>query len=69
MDTELFLNFLKHLQMKQNVIFILKIFMEQNNHHIIESCFKAFAKSYRIAVEIDKRRKIKYHHQKALFNF
>ena len=29
----------------------------KNNHHIIESCFKAFAKSLRFAVEIDNRRK------------
>ena len=29
----------------------------KNNHHIIESCFKAFAKSLRFAVEIDHRRK------------
>jgi imidazoleglycerol-phosphate dehydratase len=27
-----------------------------NNHHIIESCFKALAKSLRIAVEIDERK-------------
>ena len=29
--------------------------MEKNNHHIIESCFKAFARSLRIAVEIDEK--------------
>ena len=43
--------------MNQNAIFILKMIYGQNNHHIIESCFKAFAKSYRIAVELDLRRK------------
>jgi imidazoleglycerol-phosphate dehydratase len=26
-----------------------------NNHHIIESCFKALAKALRIAVAIDER--------------
>ena len=27
----------------------------QNNHHIIESCFKSFAKSLRLSVEIDEK--------------
>ena len=27
----------------------------KNNHHIIESCFKAFAKSVRVSIEIDNR--------------
>ena len=31
----------------------------KNNHHIIESCFKSFAKSLKISIEIDDRVKNK----------
>ena len=49
------MNFLKRFQMRLNAICILKTYTALNNHHIIESCFKAFARSLRIAVEIDEK--------------
>ena len=56
MDTELFLEFFKAFTNESKCNLHIENIYGQNNHHIIESCFKAFAKSYRIAVEIDKRR-------------
>ena len=57
MDTELFVEFFKAFTNEAKCNLHIENIYGQNNHHIIESCFKAFAKSYRIAVEIDQRRK------------
>ena len=57
MDTELFTEFFKAFTNETKCNLHIENLYGQNNHHIIESCFKAFAKSYRIAVEIDSRRK------------
>ena len=57
MDTELFLEFFKAFTNESKCNLHIENIYGQNNHHIIESCFKAFAKSFRIAVEIDQRRK------------
>ena len=56
MDTELFLEFFKAFTNEAKCNLHIENIYGQNNHHIIESCFKSFAKSYRIAVEIDERR-------------
>ena len=56
MDTELFLEFFKAFTNESKCNLHIENLYGENNHHIIESCFKAFAKSYRIAVEIDSRR-------------
>ena len=56
MDTELFLEFFKAFTNEAKCNLHIENIYGQNNHHIIESCFKSFAKSYRIAIEIDKRR-------------
>ena len=56
MDTELFLEFFKAFTNETKCNLHIENIYGQNNHHIIESCFKAFAKSYRIAVDIDLRR-------------
>ncbi len=56
MDTELFLEFFKAFSNEAKCNLHIENLYGQNNHHIIESCFKSFAKSYRIAVEIDQRR-------------
>ncbi len=56
MDTELFLEFFKAFTNEAKCNLHIENIYGQNNHHIIESCFKAFAKSYRIAVEIDQKR-------------
>ena len=56
MDTELFVEFFKAFTNESKCNLHIENLYGQNNHHIIESCFKAFAKSYRIAVEKDSRR-------------
>ena len=56
MDTELFTEFFKAFSNESKCNLHIENLYGQNNHHIIESCFKAFAKSYRIATEIDARR-------------
>ena len=56
MDTELFIEFFKAFANESKCNLHIENLYGQNNHHIIESCFKAFAKSYRIAVSKDERR-------------
>ena len=56
MDTELFLEFFKAFTNEAKCNLHIENIYGTNNHHIIESCFKAFAKSYRIAIENDPRR-------------
>ena len=57
MDTELFHEFFKAFSNESKCNLHIENLYGKNNHHIIESCFKAFAKSLRLAVEIDSRRK------------
>ena len=57
MDTELFVEFFKAFTNESRCNLHIENIYGKNNHHIIESCFKAFAKSYRIATETDERRK------------
>tara|TARA_B100000575_G_scaffold293627_1_gene305670 strand:+ start:31 stop:618 length:588 start_codon:yes stop_codon:yes gene_type:complete len=56
MDTELFTEFFKAFANESKCNLHIENFYGKNNHHIIESCFKAFAISYRNAVEADARR-------------
>lgn len=55
MDTELFHEFFKAFSNESKCNLHIENLYGQNNHHIIESCFKSFAKSLRIAVELDKK--------------
>ena len=57
MDTELFLEFFKAFTNEAKCNLHIENIYGKNNHHIIESCFKAFAKSFRTAIEFDQRRK------------
>ena len=57
MDTELFHEFFKAFSNESKCNLHIENLYGKNNHHIIESCFKAFAKSLRFAVELDNRRK------------
>ena len=57
MDTELFHEFFKAFSNESKCNLHIENLYGKNNHHIIESCFKAFAKSLRFAIEIDNRRK------------
>ena len=55
MDTELFQEFFKAFSNEAKCNLHIENLYGQNNHHIIESCFKAFARSINIAVRIDER--------------
>ena len=55
MDTELFHEFFKAFVNESKCNLHIENFYGKNNHHIIESCFKAFAKSVRFAIEIDNK--------------
>ena len=57
MDTELFHEFFKAFTNESKCNLHIENIYGQNNHHIIESCYKAFAKSVRVAIEIDERTK------------
>ena len=55
MDTELFHEFFKAFTNEAKCNLHIENIYGKNNHHIVESCFKAFAKSLRMSVEIDER--------------
>ncbi len=57
MDTELFKEFFKAFANNAKCNLHIETFYGTNNHHIIESCFKSFARSVRSALTIDKRTK------------
>ena len=57
MDTELFHEFFKAYTNEAKCNLHIENLYGTNNHHIIESCFKSFAKSIRAAIEIDERTK------------
>ena len=57
MDTELFHEFFKAYTNEAKCNLHIENIYGTNNHHIIESCFKSFAKSIRTAIEIDERTK------------
>ena len=55
MDTELFYEFFKAFSNESKCNLHIENFYGDNNHHIIESCFKSFARSVRSALTIDER--------------
>ncbi len=55
MDTELFQEFFKAFSNESKCNLHIENFYGYNNHHIIESCFKSFARSIRHALAIDER--------------
>lgn len=55
MDTELFQEFCQALASSAGLTLHVHNLEGSNNHHIIETIFKALAKSLRMAVEIDAR--------------
>ena len=57
MDTELFKEFFKAFTNESKCNLHIENFYGDNNHHIIESCFKSFARSVRSALTIDERTK------------
>ena len=55
MDTELFHEFFKAFTNESKCNLHIENLYGKNNHHIIESCFKAFARSLRTSIEIDEK--------------
>jgi len=55
MDTELFHEFFKAFCNESKSNLHIENFYGDNNHHIIESCFKSFARSIRQALTVDER--------------
>jgi len=54
-DTELFYEFFKAFTNEAKCNLHLENLYGKNNHHIIESCFKSFARSIKSAISIDNR--------------
>ena len=57
MDCELFREFFFALAQNSGCNLHLENLYGTNNHHIIESCFKATARAFRQAITIDERKK------------
>ena len=55
MDTELFHEFFKAFCNESKCNLHIENFYGNNTHHIIESCFKSFARSTRQAITVDER--------------
>ena len=55
MDTELFREFFQALAQNAGLTLHVENLYGENNHHIIESCFKALARALRAAITIDRR--------------
>ena len=55
MDTELFHEFFKAFCNESKCNLHIENFYGDNNHHIIESCFKSFSRSIRQALTVDER--------------
>ena len=57
MDTELFKEWFQAFTQASGITIHVENLYGENNHHIVESCYKALARSLRQAVEIDCRKK------------
>jgi imidazoleglycerol-phosphate dehydratase len=55
MDTELFREFFQAFAQNAGITLHVENLYGENNHHIVESCFKGLARSLRAAVAIDPR--------------
>ena len=55
MDTELFHEFFKTFTNEAKCNLHIENLYGSNNHHVIESCFKSFARSVRMAISVDKK--------------
>ena len=56
MDTELFKEWFQAFAQSAGVTLHVENLYGENNHHVVESCFKGLARALRQAVEIDPRR-------------
>lgn len=56
MDTELFKEWFQAFAGSSGITLHVENLYGENNHHIIESCYKALARALRVAIEIDPRK-------------
>ena len=56
MDTELFKEWFQAFAQAAGITLHVENMYGENNHHIVESCFKALARALRQAIEIDPRK-------------
>ncbi|OAN66782.1 imidazoleglycerol-phosphate dehydratase HisB [Magnetospirillum moscoviense] len=56
MDTELFKEWFQAFAQAAGATLHVECLYGENNHHIVESCFKALARALRQAIEIDPRK-------------
>jgi imidazoleglycerol-phosphate dehydratase len=56
MDTELFQHWFHAFAGSAGITLHVETLHGENNHHIIESCFKGLARALRQAIEIDPRK-------------
>jgi imidazoleglycerol-phosphate dehydratase len=56
MDTELFKEWFQAFAQQAGLTLHVENLYGENNHHIVESCFKGLARALRTAVEIDPRK-------------
>ena len=56
MDTELFKEWFQAFAQSAGVTLHIENLYGENNHHIVESCFKGLARALRQAIEVDPRR-------------
>jgi imidazoleglycerol-phosphate dehydratase len=56
MDTELFKEWFQAFAQAAGITLHVENIYGENNHHIVESCFKALARALRQAIEIDPRK-------------
>ena len=55
-DTELVKEFFVAIVNNSGLTLHIRQLSGSNSHHIVEACFKAFARALRMATEIDQRR-------------
>jgi imidazoleglycerol-phosphate dehydratase len=56
MDTELFKEWFQAFAQSAGLTLHIENIYGENNHHIVESCYKGLARALRVAVEIDPRK-------------
>jgi imidazoleglycerol-phosphate dehydratase len=57
MDTELFREWFQAFSQSAGATLHIENLYGENNHHIVESCYKGLARALRVAIEIDPRKK------------
>ena len=56
MDTELFREWFQAFAQAAGITLHVETLYGENNHHIVESCYKGLARALRRAISIDSRR-------------